>query len=56
MLSQLVQEMRVGSHIPYRKSECGWPGLLPLAGDVRVEAAPKDSAERPQEEVRGPFW
>lgn len=27
MLSQLVQEMRVGSHIPYRRSESGWPVL-----------------------------
>lgn len=27
MLTQLVQEMRVGSHIPYRRSERpGWPG------------------------------
>lgn len=32
MLSQLVQEMRVGSHIPYRKSELGRPSGCPRPG------------------------
>lgn len=46
MLSQLVQEMRVGSHIPYRRSESGWPVLGSLARVVRAEAVPEDTCER----------
>lgn len=39
MLTQLVQEMRVGSHIPYRRSESAVSGrvLVPSARASTVE-------------------
>lgn len=40
MLTQLVQEMRVGSHIPYRRSESARPGraLAPSAEPLLPES------------------
>lgn len=45
MLSQLVQEMRVGSHIPYRRSESGWPVPGCPARVVQAEAVLEDTCE-----------
>ena len=53
LLTQLVQEMRVGSHIPYRRSEsarthpCRWAPWRPRArSPLRVEAARSPRARR----------
>lgn len=47
MLTQLVQEMRVGNHIPYRRSECA----RGRAADGRAGAASRsaDGEARPEE-------